>query len=124
MAQLGILSVNVEFSGAGDSGEIESIDLNYMAFSNESKAEDFQKNHDEVAVVPEEVEERLTELVGNLSDSILEGSEVPDWYNNEGGHGTLVWNPATKTIEVEVNERVIGYETTHLTYDANGVEVD
>ena len=60
----------------------------------------------------------------SLSDAILEDENIPDWYNNDGGHGNLRWTLATKTIEVEVNERVIGYETTHLTYDANGVEVE
>jgi hypothetical protein len=125
MANLGVVSITVAFSGEGDSGQIDDVDLFCVAMSpTEHLGQSHLKNREAVAAVPAERRDHLKQLVESLSDSLLEDEDIPDWYNDDGGHGTLVWTLATKTIEVEVNQRVVEFETTTLTYDANGVEVD
>ena len=66
---------------------------------------------------------KLEDLIEGLSDNLLCRDEVPDWYNNEGGYGTLKWrvNPnGSNTLDITVNQRVIDYDTTVLSYDELG----
>jgi hypothetical protein len=124
MANLGVVSITVSFSGEGDSGQIDDVGLFCVAMPAKGhRQEAWQKNREALAALPDDSQDHLKELVESLSDSVLQDGNVPDWYNNDGGNGSLIWTLATKTIEVEVNQKVVEYETTTLTYDANGIEV-
>lgn len=93
---LGIKKIHIQFSGSGDSGAIDSIDYyleNDTAFNNDDC----------------EVDAFRKELEDYCYTKILD--HVEDWYNNEGGHGTLVIDTKTGEYNVEVNVASHVYET-------------
>jgi hypothetical protein len=125
MERLGVVSATVSFSGEGDSGQIEDVDLSCFDFhARDDLGKTWEKDRETVAALSKEPSDHIKELVESLSDAILDDENIPDWYNNDGGHGNLQWTLATKTIEIEVFQRVVEYQTTTLTYDANGIEVN
>jgi hypothetical protein len=127
LRELKVSSVFVEFSGEGDSGQIDSIEpefepetipprekLDHMVAAFKSR---------EVFMPSEVASVKLEDLIEGLSDNLLCRDEVPDWYSNEGGYGTLKWrvNPnGSNTLDITVNQRVIDYDTTVLSYDELG----
>ena len=68
-------------------------------------------------------QEVLRDLIEDLSNDLLSGVEVPDWYNKAGGYGTLEWrvNPGgDNTLCGTVNQCVEEYDTTVLCYNGSG----
>jgi hypothetical protein len=71
---------------------------------------------------------KLEDLVRRLSDDLLLSEEVPDWYNNDGGYGTLEWrlhpagNNELRLIVNQYVERPI--HTTELIYDELGANCE
>ena len=127
LRELNVCSVQVQFSGAGDSGEIESIEPRFEKQSETPgrKIADIVATFWSMAVlVPGEAASvRLQDLIEKLSYDLLCRAEVPDWINNEGGWGTLEWrvNPdGSNALAVTVNQRVTEYDTTVLAYDGLG----
>lgn len=88
----GYRRVFIEFSGSGDSGCIDSI-LAFKVGSTE----------------PEELPEELNTLVDTWAYLYLEGTNV-DWYNNDGGQGTISFDltevPFKFEATVDVNETI------------------
>ena len=106
MDRFSIPVIIVEFSGWGDSGEIDAVDIRYMG--------KWLLPH---ATGP------LKKLVKELSDEIIRSDDFPNWYSNEGGYGTMEWILVGKTIEVEVMQAYISFSSISHTYDANGIVV-
>lgn len=96
---LGIKKIYIHFSGSGDDGAIDSIDYyleNDTVFNNDESHLDTFRN----------------ELEKYCYRKILD--HVEDWYNNDGGNGTLVIDTKTGEYNVEVNIATYSYETyTH-----------
>jgi hypothetical protein len=84
LAGLGVASVFIEFSGAGDDGSIEGVTLNDA----ENKAID---GHDE-----------LCQEIEDWAYKLLDHTEV-DWVNNEGGFGEIAIDVAERKYEFTVN---------------------
>jgi hypothetical protein len=66
---------------------------------------------------------KLRSLIDEVSNYLLCQDLVPDWYNNDGGCGTLEWrtNPdGSNLLMATVNQRVTEYETTVITFDGLG----
>lgn len=90
----GYHTIEVRYSGSGDSGDIDSINL-----------VKYKEKYD----YKEHIEERIKEFpdceewVRDKADKILSGIE--DWWNNEGGYGTMVIQIplGTYTINHEIN---------------------
>jgi hypothetical protein len=105
MAQAKIHSIHVAFDGSGDSGQIEDVSAYGQGVDEYLPDEGWAKLplpittnipflvHDENGKVIERIENRKTTefktAVENFTYSALEVTGV-DWYNNDGGHGTLV----------------------------------
>ena len=106
LAAAGITSVVVTFDGAGDSGQIESIDA---------------RIGDDVAMLPtcdietatpgwdgSELQRRmlpLSEAIEQLAYAFLEETHG-GWENNEGAFGEFTFDVAERTIQLDYNERV------------------
>lgn len=78
MLKANVTSVDITFSGSGDSGCIEEIAVRYAG----EKPDDLYKRVD----TPEQ--EALRKEIEDWADTYLEGTGV-DWYNNDGGQGEI-----------------------------------
>jgi len=106
---LGAREVVVEFSGAGDSGQIDSV--YYLDKNNEPQ--DIPKDmiawtsqtygHEQ----PKTEESTLEDAIEDICYRSLDGTGL-DWYNNEGGQGRLIIDfkksPPKTTLHVGINE--------------------
>ena len=83
----GYAAVKVEYSGGGDEGSIESMTLlkaGTVNFTDEGVEEADSKDGGELY----ELDDDLYELISSkVDDEILQNAS--DWWNNEGGGGTL-----------------------------------
>lgn len=89
MQAAGVNKVHIEFAGGGDSGSIDTIQI--------EMAEGFTE--------PDDLKERLE----NFAYAWLDGTGI-DWYNNEGGQGHIEFDltsvPPAFSANVDVNETV------------------
>jgi len=73
LKDLNIYKILIEYSGSGDSGGIDNVIY-------------LDKNNDEI----EGIEENYPKLNDELRDYVYDLlQDVEDWYNNEGGYGTV-----------------------------------
>jgi len=101
----GYHTIEVNYSGSGDSGDIDSIHLlKYKeVFSYTSE------------VGKENIEDRIKEItdcevwVRNKADRILE--QVEDWWNNDGGQGQMVIQIPSGTYVIYNNINVTDTES-------------
>ena len=132
MREAEIDEIEVSFSGSGDSGQVDGVDIPWSLVGPIDQQERDRKcaalSSKIVSVsdyVPPSI--KLTNLVERLSDEIiLQKDELPDWYNNDGGNGTINWiadRDGTNRIEVTVNVAVIEYDTSTFTYGETGEEI-
>jgi hypothetical protein len=77
---LGIASVEIDFSGSGDSGNID-----YITFTPISLADDI-----------------LRQEVEDWAYTFLEGRGI-DWYNNDGGQGTITFDITASKFEYRID---------------------
>jgi hypothetical protein len=82
-----IETVNINFDGSGDSGQI-----NYIHFNPDINDED-----------------NLRDRIEEFAEQLLQSTGV-DWYNNEGGFGEINIDVQNKTYNFEVNQRIEAYE--------------
>lgn len=117
---LGVKTVEVTFSGGGDSGSIDDVnaydndnaDVNltphYLDWPEESSRNDPDTNAwiTDVKVVTKS----LDDILKDVTNSALEESGL-DWYNNDGGQGSLLidFNKSPPEISLDVG---INYTTT------------
>ena len=83
LKELEITSVTVYFDGCGDSGEIHWVEF-----------------------TPELDDNSFSKEIEDWAYDVLEGTGV-DWYNNEGGFGTIVLDVNARTYSFDVNQRTI-----------------
>lgn len=116
LSTLGVAKLIVNFSGGGDSGDIDSIDA-YNADMNTEipltaqipwSSDEKYFNMDEGTWVKRTKEEVMTleKIARGLTVQALEDQGL-DWYNNDGGQGTLeidfATSPPTITLDVGIN---------------------
>ncbi len=75
--------VEVDFSGSGDSGDID--EWRYL-----------DNDRNEI-----DIDERSEEIIKKIANEIINNHYGYDWYNNEGGRGTLHINLKEKTWDIE-----------------------
>lgn len=97
LRDLGIVSIYAEFSGGGDSGAIDSI--NYH-LSDNTISNDFA-----------EFNTALHSDVDDYCYILLDNGNIEDWYNNDGGNGTLSIDTKTGEYSIEVNIEYREYTT-------------
>ena len=116
LSTLGVAKLIVNFSGGGDSGDIDSIDA-YNADMNTEipltaqipwSSDEKYFNMDEGTWEKRTKEEVMTleKIARGLTVQALEDQGL-DWYNNDGGQGTLeidfATSPPTITLDVGIN---------------------
>ena len=79
----GIEKIEVDFSGAGDSGDID--EWRYL----DSEGDEVHPN------------DQATETIKRIGERIINNHYSYDWYNNEGGRGTLHIDFKEKTWDIE-----------------------
>jgi hypothetical protein len=120
MKMLGVKYVAISFQGGGDSGEIYSIDLYNM--NNES----IEMPTDMVSwtkqVYGDQVKTQsnisIDKALDDIGYRVLDATGM-DWYNNEGGQGTITINfeDELPLIEVGMEINVTHTEDHDFTYD-------
>jgi hypothetical protein len=100
LEELGVVKLEIEYSGGGDSGQVDNI----SAFLEMPVEGSVPHNVDELyaaAVDPSQIpirvankllnisNERLSQKYEQLAYDLLDNAGVSDWRNNEGGGGTL-----------------------------------
>ncbi len=107
LVSLGVHTVDVEFSGYGDSGQIDEITA-----KDASKQE--IKLPDTPTIVILTVEHESVRVGGSVCNGWLE--EVHGgWENNEGAYGSFEFNVAERTVTLEFCERYT--ETNEYTHE-------
>ena len=101
--RLEIVSCKVPFDGCGDSGAVEENCILMLGSEGRNVA----------AETPQE----LRDAVVALAEHCLESSGV-DWYNNEGGYGTLEIDTSNESASLNIEQRYT--ETTSYNFDING----
>lgn len=96
LKNMGIKEVSIDFSGGGDSGDIDSIEFyDKTGYSVQGLTDD---------------KSQFTDLAWDIINGIAE-----DWYNNDGGHGTV-------TIDVETATYNINLQIRYTEYTSHGYE--
>jgi hypothetical protein len=97
----GVKKIRVTYEGSGDSGAIEDVDY-------------YDKEDDEHYCIQLGITDSQHDDIQNLAYPMLDGIE--DWYNNEGGYGSIYIDLDEFTYNIENNIRVTEVET----YSHNG----
>lgn len=111
LAQAGIVQVDLEFDGYGDSGQFESI-----------RASDAKGDVElaDISLPPEPTNTTSTSLsdtLENICFNLLE-SVHGGWENNDGAYGTFSIDVPNATASLDYNERFV--DTRHSGHDFIG----
>lgn len=105
LADLGVTGIRIDYEGCGDSGCIES-----MMYTEEKDV-----SIEDVQNLPwdsKNLKNLSSELASNIENfahaQILD--DIEDWWNNEGGNGTLAILVPSGEYNVQNSIRVINYE--------------
>jgi hypothetical protein len=82
--EAGIYKVEVDFSGSGDSGDIDE----WRYYNEEGDEFDVDNNS-------------VVEIIKMIGNQIINAHYSYDWYNNEGGRGTLHIDFVEKEWDIE-----------------------
>jgi Fe-S cluster assembly iron-binding protein IscA len=92
-----IKTIRIDYSGGGDSGAIDNIT--------------FIDTDDDIRSI---LQDDTISVVENISYRMLD--DIEDWWNNDGGDGTLIINVNDLSYNIENNIRY----TEHQTYNHDG----
>jgi predicted class III extradiol MEMO1 family dioxygenase len=100
----GYKSILVHYEGSGDSGAIDRVSLSKIEFD----SDDFTYwNHESVCRGIEDA--KLESLIrAFVENELLENIE--DWYNHEGGQGTVLIKIPSGEYHIDNEIRVVEYE--------------
>lgn len=105
LADLGITGIRISYEGSGDSGCIDEL---LYTEEKDVSIEDVQN----LPWDSKDLRKLNYELANNLenftTDTILD--DIEDWWNNEGGSGTLAILVPSGEYNVQNNIRIINYE--------------
>ena len=90
----GVHYVGCYYSGGGDSGEIESIALYGPSFDKKYEMDEIELDYGEEG----DVDYKLPQDIATYIEDVFYDQHlntIEDWYNNEGGYGSIVM--CTKT---------------------------
>lgn len=116
LSNMGVTGILIRYDGAGDSGQIEEIQ--YCT----EPIDDIEDVEDNVHYENPELSELSSRLRSQIEDfaykKLLE--DIEDWYNNEGGYGTVSIMIPSGKYWINNNIRIIDYE--HYTHEGNIIE--
>ncbi len=111
----GVHYVGCYYQGAGDSGEIESIILFGPSFEEQYANDDIEINYDDETDVDYKLPKDIAEFIEDLFYS-NHLNTIEDWYNNEGGYGSIVMCTKTGKFKNQNNQ----YYTDVSTFNHTG----
>ena len=103
ISAIGWKKVKVLFSGYGDSGSIDYVQIHRLDGTNFCSFEDGASSPDEVNLIKE---------IEDWTYTVLQGIGV-DWYNNDGGQGELTID--VSTVPFKFSGNIDQNETTSST---------
>ena len=88
LADLGVTGIKIIYSGGGDSGAIDDIIYTTEEVTNLEDLDDL----DPYSVNVLNLRDLSTSFYSNIEDFATSKllDEIEDWWNNEGGHGTVL----------------------------------
>ena len=95
----GISKVHINFSGSGDSGDIDDVEVEVMF-----GLSCWHSNFDSTTLTEEE-STLVTDLFYEQIDN--EACKHGDWVNNEGGYGRFTVCTDTAQFEMDYNQRTV-----------------
>ena len=96
LKSIGVVTVYVSYDGCGDSGQIEEI-----------VCRDVQGHHVRLTGKTPATDDQLADLFYDLIDA-----RHPDWGDDDGACGELVWDLEADTLKHTHNVRFTDYSTT------------
>ena len=116
LSGMGVTGILVRYDGSGDSGQIEEIQYCTKPIDAIEDVEDnVHYESPELSVLSSGLKSEIEDFVYN---KLLE--DIEDWYNNEGGYGTVSIMVPSGQYSIDNNIRVIDYE--HYTHEGNLIE--
>jgi hypothetical protein len=120
MKMLGVKYVAISFQGGGDSGEIYSIDMYNMNNEGMEMPSDMVSWTKQVYGDQVKTQSNISidKALDDIGYRVLDATGM-DWYNNEGGQGTMTINfeGELPVIEVGMEINVTHTEDHDFTYD-------
>ena len=89
---LGVVEISIEFSGSGDSGDIDDI---YFRTEKDS--------YEYIDMPDKKAEELIRDFAWDIIQSKVD--TVGDWVNNEGGYGTITIDVENNTFNLDYSQR-------------------
>lgn len=118
LAEHGVIEARITFSGGGDSGAIDGYYVDHISGKiDEAKLDSFKLSNGQ----------DMQSALESIADDLL-ARTGQDWYNNEGGGGTIYLTPGTGRIYVAMYQNVTSTEdipvdfSVDVTCDGNVVE--
>ena len=102
--------VGCYFEGSGDSGAIDHYIFKDADFKDDFEAEDLGYVDSDISL-PADVQSEIEHALEDIFYDHL--NEVEDWYNNDGGYGTLMMDVSTGKFISQVNCRYTQIESFH-----------
>jgi hypothetical protein len=97
LADAGVTGVKIIYDGAGDSGSIESVVYTAEPCETPEDIDDTVDGYHYESNLAN-IDMNAADALSNFADSVLL-NEIEDWWNNEGGYGTLcIMVPSGKYI--------------------------
>jgi hypothetical protein len=114
LADLGVTGIQIYYEGSGDSGCIDQV-----LYTTDKLSENLEDAFDKIRCLNtwDEGAKYLRNLDSGLSSDIESFSEekilydVEDWWNNEGGYGTMCILVPSGKYDVDNNIRITEIET-------------
>ena len=111
-----ITSVEVEFDGVGDSGQIDAITAYQESTIAELPSVPLTVHQVQFGTqAPSTASQPLYEAIEALCYDCL-AQEHGGWENNDGAYGTFTFDVPTRTIELEFNGRFTDVATSHHSF--------
>jgi hypothetical protein len=137
LKRLGIPAIVVNFSGEGDSGQIDDtsvIDVfkdpvsgvEVRGFAAETYGDLSAKLSECMVVVhPDEPAVTLISLIDELTEPLISNAGV-NWWDNDGGFGDCAWyanaNQEPPRITVSISEKIVSTVEHRFEFDRFGLE--
>jgi hypothetical protein len=105
LEELGVTKIEIPFDGSGDSGSIEEHDIKIL----DAKGNEVTIHSDD--------DTNYESVLSDFGYGYLEAFYAYDWYNNDGGYGTINIDIKAKTINVIGYQRISDVEEANTTSD-------
>jgi len=123
LADLGVTGIKVEYEGSGDSGAIENIvyTTNKLDSDEETNLDNvhgldaWSSEHPNLKTLDADLESALEQFAYNKLMN-----DIDDWYNNEGGYGSIAILVPSGRYHIYNNIRYTNVET----YEHDGSMID